>query len=526
VSPPRRPPSTCGRCHQVKRCTRLILEQPVCQLCTLRFARAPQTCPGCGGSKVLAFYDTQRRPACAGCTGNPAVYGCDTCGREDSHWGRRCAPCVLAERATTLLSRPDGGVHPQLQPVYDALLAGPRPQTTLYWFDRSLGPDILRSMARGDLEISHATFEAMPTNRTNSYLRDLLAALGVLPTFHAELERVTPWLSDLLASLPKDHGDIIARYARWQVLRRLRHQDQAGTLSHGAISAGRASIVATARLLAWLNTRGTDIAAATQADIEEYAAEHYGRAHAVVSFLTWAHRAGLTEELSVPARQRDQPHVTLSDRDRWAHVELLLHDDTIRLYARIAGLFTLLFAQPLSRTCRMRADQTSTRTGVSRSASTPSRSSCPSPWTDSSCGTSRPAGRPLTPADPTGGSFPAGTPASTWPPRTSAASSSSAASHRAPPATPRCTSSPPRSPPRSWPRCSDSARTRPSVGPPWPPATGASTPPCDRHEDMTSHPHRPRPDLAQHQQHSTSDPAEPTMVRAPGHLCMGRGASG
>jgi len=59
----------------------------------------------------------------------------------------------------------------------------------------------------------------------------------------------------------------------------------------------------------------------------------------------------------VPAKQRDQPHVTLSDRDRWAHVELLLHDDTIRLYVRVAGLFTLLFAQPLSRTCRMRADQ-------------------------------------------------------------------------------------------------------------------------------------------------------------------------
>lgn len=123
----------------------------------------------------------QRRPACAGCTGNPALYACETCGREDSQWGRSCAPCVLTERATTLLAQPGGGIHPQLQPVYDALLAGPRPQTTLCWFDRSTGPDLLRSMARGDLEISHATFQAMPTNKTNTYLRDLLAALGVLP---------------------------------------------------------------------------------------------------------------------------------------------------------------------------------------------------------------------------------------------------------------------------------------------------------------------------------------------------------
>lgn len=180
----------------------------------LRYARAAKPCPGCGALKVLAFYDTQRRPACAGCTGNPPVYGCAVCRREDSQWGTRCAPCVSAERATALLSQPDGGIHPQLQPVYDALLAGPRPQTTLYWFDRSTGPDLLKSMARGQVEISHATFEALPTNKTNNYLRDLLAALGVLPPFHAELERVTPWLDELIAALPKDQGDIIRRYAR------------------------------------------------------------------------------------------------------------------------------------------------------------------------------------------------------------------------------------------------------------------------------------------------------------------------
>ena len=90
----------------------------------LRFARAAKPCPGCANIRVLAFYDEQHRPACARCTGNPPVYACRACGREDSQWGIRCAPCVLAERATALLSQPGGGIHPQLQPVYDALLAG------------------------------------------------------------------------------------------------------------------------------------------------------------------------------------------------------------------------------------------------------------------------------------------------------------------------------------------------------------------------------------------------------------------
>jgi len=98
-------------------------------------------------------------------------------------------------------------------------------------------------MACGEVEISHASFEAMPVNKTNSYLRDLLAAVGVLPPFHAELERVTPWLNEMLASLPADQAEALGRFARWQVLRRLRQQEQRGSLTHGAISTARGTIV-------------------------------------------------------------------------------------------------------------------------------------------------------------------------------------------------------------------------------------------------------------------------------------------
>jgi hypothetical protein len=306
----------------------------------------------------LAFYDTQRRPACAGCTGNRAVYACDECGREDSQWGRRCAPCVLTERLTALLSVPGAGIHPRLQPLFDVLICGPRPQTTLYWFDRSTGPATLAAMARGEVEISHAAFEAMPLNQTNTYLRDLLAAVGVLPPFHAELERVTRWLNTLLTALPGDQADLLTRFARWQVIRRLRHHEQAGTLTHGAISAARGTIVATTRFMHWQTSRGRPIQATTQDDLDRYSHTHRGRALALAPFLAWAANAGtLTDGLTLPARADSQPAVTLSDHDRWAQVELLIHDNTIRLYCRVAGLFLLLFAQPLARICRMRAAQ-------------------------------------------------------------------------------------------------------------------------------------------------------------------------
>ena len=349
--------ATCGHCGTRPACSRLILEVPVCPRCDLRFRRRPRTCPLCQQLKVLAFTGPDGRPACAACTGAKAVYACDRCGREDSPFGRLCGRCTLHERASALLAQPGGGVHPRLLPLFDALLAGRRPQTTLYWFTRSSGPDILRAMACGELEFSHQSLAAMAPGRTVTYLRDLLVAVGVLPPYDAELERLTPWLNELLVAMPTGQADVLHRFARWHVLRRLRQQEHAGISTHGAINAARGKIIAAAGLLRWLQEHDTSLSALTQTDLDTYRVERPGQAAAAGTFLSWARGDGLTSELTMATRPRPHPEVTLADADRWAQVELLLQDDTIGLPCRIAGLFVLLFGQPLSRVCRMRAGQ-------------------------------------------------------------------------------------------------------------------------------------------------------------------------
>jgi hypothetical protein len=350
----------CAHCARPRRCSRLILGEPVCADCVSKFAYRPAACPGCEQVKVLAFYDTAGRAACAACTGHRAVYACIQCGGEDSHYGLTCGRCTVARRATELLTGPDGTVCAQLRPVLDVLVSAPRPRTTLFWFTRSRGPAILAAMARGEIEITHAAFETMAPDKTVNYLRDLLVAVGVLPAFDPELERLTPWLADLLATSPHDHAEILSRFARWHVLRRLRHQQSAGRLTHGAINGARATIVASARFLAWLAEHQTTIHTARQDHCDQYALARPGQAKAVVAFLAWTTRTGLTSDITLPAQPKTQPHVTLADAERWGQVDQLLADDTIRLYVRIAGLFTLLFAQPLARIAAMRADQVTT----------------------------------------------------------------------------------------------------------------------------------------------------------------------
>ena len=270
----------------------------------------------------------------------------------------RCAICTLEERDTTLLADDTGRVHPQLQPLYDVLLRARRPQTVLYWFNRrSGGPEILKAMAEGQVDISHQAFEQLPSNKAVNYIRDLLVTTGVLPAYHGPIERITPWLAGVLGELSQPDADVVRRFARWEVLRRLRQHAQAGTLTQGAISRDRATIVVTVRFLTWLRQNNLDLTGLGQTDMDRYSAEHPSRAESLAVFLAWARRSAVTKALEVPIRQPPLPMVTLSDAQRWAEVDILLHDHTIALNARVAGLFTLLFAQPLARICQMTADQ-------------------------------------------------------------------------------------------------------------------------------------------------------------------------
>lgn len=352
------PRTTCTHCGQHKCCNGIILEQPVCQNCHLRFRRAPSTCPHCRQVKVLAFYDAQHEPACAACTGNEPVYACPRCGREDNPYGRLCATCTLHDRATDLLTGPSGSIHPQLQPVFDAWMASKRPDSTVQWLNKpSSSPEILRAMAHGDLPISHTAFEELPCTRSINYIRDLLTATGVIAPYQPLIARTTHWLNEILDLLPKHHADLINRFAQWQLLRRLRHLEAQNKVTRGAVNQARATVIAAIRLLIWLDEHQIALSQTTQTNLDHYLAEYPGRGSALARFIDWTSHTHITRELRIPPPQRPDLQVQISDDQRWHHVETLLHDTTIRRYTRIAGLFMLLFAQPLTRICRMRHDQ-------------------------------------------------------------------------------------------------------------------------------------------------------------------------
>lgn len=199
----------------------------ICPTCKRRLAYHPQSCPGCGQTRPLAYRAAGDSTVCAACAGTASVFACHDCGREDHPYGaRRCARCILTERLTTLLTDPaTGQVHARLRTVFDTLIGSDRPQTGIYWISRPPGdgPRLLGMMARGEIPISHEIFATLPRNRSHTYLRDLLVAVGVLDTYDPRLEQTTRWVTDRLENADNPaHADLVRRYARWRVLRQLR----------------------------------------------------------------------------------------------------------------------------------------------------------------------------------------------------------------------------------------------------------------------------------------------------------------
>lgn len=335
----------------------------LCIGCGRRRHYHPAPCPVCRVRRPLAFLDDQLI-VCAGCAGVRSPFACRECGSEEHLYGRyRCARCFLRERLTALLTEPaTGDVNQRLQPIFDTMVGSDRPQTTIWWLRKkpNVGATLLGQMARGEVPISHDTFRALPQDQARGYLRNLLAAVGVLEPFDPFIERMGPWLDEYLATVPEHHRELLRRYGRWHVVRDMRRAAAEGRLTSSVAHGGRRRIRVAAMLLSYFDRHDMSAATATQAILDAYIAEPGRVLSGEYGFVAWLRRTGVNTNIRIPTiARRSEPEITVAEDHRWAIVEQLLHDNSIKRYTRIGGLFTLLFAQPLSRIVAMRTSQIS-----------------------------------------------------------------------------------------------------------------------------------------------------------------------
>ncbi|WP_235616848.1 hypothetical protein [Mycobacterium montefiorense] len=332
----------------------------ICTSCRRRRHYHPEVCPQCNVVRPLAW-PRDDRLVCASCAGVQSIFACCECGREDHPYGyRRCARCFLREALTELLTDPSTGlIHHQLQPVFDELVNSERPQTGVWWLRKKpgVGPRLLAQMACGAVEISHDTFRSLPSDRSHDYVRSLLVAVGVLGPIEIRIERMLPWIDRAVAELSARDTELIRRFAHEYVLKQMRDSARESLLTKSIADACRQRICVAIEFVTFLTAYNSTPATATQDLLERYLRSVKRAPCHQYAFVAWLRENGINTTLRIADTTRRRPTTTVSDAQRWAAVDRLLHDETLRHYTRIGGLFTLLFAQPLSRIVAMRTSQ-------------------------------------------------------------------------------------------------------------------------------------------------------------------------
>jgi len=350
----------CARCGHDRPPQARWPEGPVCDPCYTAALRHRGSCARCGQHRRLVAPPGPDADTCADCAQVPVFSACGDCGAEDKLYEKgRCARCSLRRRARELLSDGTGSIVSELSGVLDAITGARQPRSALNWLRKGAGAALLAEVAAGKLDVSHEALDAHPRQKAADYLRHMLTASGALPPRDEGLARAGQWLDEILDGMSPAAGRrIVQAYATWQVMRRLR----AGSPSRGPLTPtahARNNIRAAVNLLAWLRDRGTTLADAGQADIDQWLSTGPSAVLAR-DFLSWASSRGYCRRLEIPVPSRTAG-AAISQDQRWALAARLLNGTALDPTDRVAGCLLLLYGQPLSRIAAMTTSQVTRR---------------------------------------------------------------------------------------------------------------------------------------------------------------------
>lgn len=363
----RSPPDVCDECGARSRITSRKGGKAVCSRC-YEYPKRP--CGRCGRVRRIHRRATEDAPdLCHACWWEP-IATCHRCGEEGMCNGIKkgeplCLRCRLADRVDAALTGPDGSIPAALLELRDTIVSVGNPRSGHVWIGRSPAVGILRRLAKGELELSHEALDALPQTPSLVHLRDLLIASGALPERDPRLARLESAVARHAASIenPED-AYLLKTFGTWRVTRRLRRRVERGMAGVLSAENARRVVAEAARFIRWLDARGKRVAECAQADVDEYLAEGVQARFPVGGFISWATAMRAMGQLSVPAAKRGDSSARPVDLEgRVKTARRLLHDDDLDPADRVAGALVVIYAQPLSRICRLTLDDLTLENG-------------------------------------------------------------------------------------------------------------------------------------------------------------------
>jgi hypothetical protein len=249
----------------------------------------------------------------------------------------------------------------QLAPLTDALSDANDPRSVAVWLGKSAAAELLMNLARTGQTITHHALDPFPPGRHINYVREILVRTAVLPPRNEYLERIEPWLDRHLANYPTEDARLVRSYAIWYLLHRARRAKR--PLRDAGAARIRRQVCVALEFLAWLDTRGRNLATVNQADIDNWLAQGTWRHREIRPFLHWTTQRRITHDASAPANQPSPPSVFIEETAHLEQLHRCLNDDTIDIDLRIAGALILLYGITTTRVLGLHQNQIHAKDG-------------------------------------------------------------------------------------------------------------------------------------------------------------------
>lgn len=244
-----------------------------------------------------------------------------------------------------------------LAAFHRALLAVERPDSALAWLARPKVRSLLEQIGQDTRPVTHELLDELPAGKTLAHLRSALVATGALPPRDERLVALESWIAQTVQA----RGDLTERqilhsYAVWHHLRRLRQRLGERHTTRLQDLNVRCHVTAAAGLLDWLSARARALADCTQADLDTWTVGGHRYRDETAHFVRWAVTHKHAHGLTFGATRWHGPAGPLDTEKRWADARRLLHDDTLTISDRVAGLLLLLYAQRIATITQLTAD--------------------------------------------------------------------------------------------------------------------------------------------------------------------------
>lgn len=353
-SDPNQWPVPCGRCGEHHQLVASWPDGRVCGYCYQQAKRTRGTCM-CGHEGVLpGRIDGQ--PACQRCSGVRLNVDCKTCGAEEELYrGSRCWSCELAVLVDRILTNPDTGVMAvELVPVAAALKSMKRANSGVTWIRQRHVSAFLKDLAVAP-KITHDKLDELPgADRTRNYVRCLLVEHGSLPRRDELAVRYAQWAASALERVSSDdHRDVVRRYIRWHLQRRM---NQLEAVPHGTFLRSKQTVTVAIEFLNWLHDHGIALGELRQEHLDVWLADGPSTRRLVDRFIPWAIKSRLVDrELSIARHRRGtSPKLPKSEQD--AAVDRAVHTDELTARDRAAAILVIVFGQQIEDVIRLTWD--------------------------------------------------------------------------------------------------------------------------------------------------------------------------